>query len=136
MSGYLVPDRFEVLAFNGDQQADAVLRWEGGNRDFTVIADGPWGHVTGRADDCFEALIRIREQIEPQGWLLGVNGSRRDTWPSGMCRGTGGFLVYRLTPGLRPTSADRIQTFQPAPRETLATVAEQVAFEEQWSQSL
>ncbi|MEU5239818.1 hypothetical protein ACFW9M_31570 [Streptomyces lydicus] len=136
MSGYLVPDRFEVLAFNGDQQADAVLSWEGENHDFTVIADGPWGHVTGRADDCFEALTRIREQIEPQGWLLGANGSRRDTWPSGMCRGTGGFLVYRLRPGLRPTGADRIQTFQPAPRETLATVAEQVAFEEQWSQSL
>ncbi|MEU8782537.1 hypothetical protein [Streptomyces sp. NPDC048637] len=136
MSGSLVPDCFEVLAFNGDQQADGVLRWEGENYDFTVTADGPWGHVTGRADDCFEALTRIREQIEPQGWLLGVNGSRRDTWPSGMCRDTGGFLVCLLRPGLRPTGADRIQTFHPAPRETLATVAEQIAFEEQWSQSL
>ncbi|WP_310717504.1 hypothetical protein [Streptomyces lydicus] len=136
MSGHQVPDRFDVLAFNGDQQADAVLRWEGGNYDFTVTADGPWGQVTGRADDCFEALTRTREQIEPQGWLLGVNGSRRDTWPSGTCRDMGGFLVCLLRPGLRPTRADLIQTFHDAPREMLATVAEQIAFEKQWSQSL
>ncbi|MFI1200717.1 hypothetical protein K2224_38970 (plasmid) [Streptomyces sp. BHT-5-2] len=136
MSGHLLPDRFEVLAFNGDQQADTVLRWEGENYDFTVTADGPWGNVTGRADDCFDALSRVREQIEPQGWLLGVNGARRDTWPSGTCRDTGGFLVCRLTPGVRPTRADLIQTFHDAPRETLATVAEQIAFEKQWSQSL
>ncbi|MGW9047849.1 hypothetical protein ACWGQL_35710 [Streptomyces lydicus] len=136
MSYNQVPDRFEILAFNGDQQADAVLRWEGDNYDFTVLADGPWGQASGRAEDCFEALTRIREQIEPQGWFLGVNGSRRDTWPSGMCREAGGFLVYRLRLGHYATGADRIQTFQPAPRETLATVAEQVAFEEQWSQSL
>ncbi|MEV7381987.1 hypothetical protein [Streptomyces lydicus] len=136
MSGHQVPDRFDVLAFNGDQQADAVLRWEGENYDFTVTADGPWGQVTGRADDCFEALTRTREQVEPQGWLLGVNGSRRDTWPSGTCRDMGGFLVCLLRPGLRPTRADLIQTFHDAPRETLATVAEQIAFEKQWSQSL
>ncbi|MEU8686604.1 hypothetical protein [Streptomyces sp. NPDC048611] len=136
MSGHPVPDRFDILAFHQGRQAYAVLRWEGGNHDFTVTADGPWGRVTGRADDCFEALTRIREQIEPQGWLLGVNGSRRDTWPSGMCRGTGGFLVYWLRPGLRPTSADRVQTFHPAPPGTLATVAEQIAFEKWWSQSL
>lgn len=131
-----VPDRFDVLAHHGDRQFPAVLRWTGVDHDYAVTAEGPWGQVTGSGDDCFEALTRIREQIEPQGWLLGVNGSRRDTWPSGMCRGTGGFLVCHLTPGIRPTRADLIQTFHDAPRETLATVAEQIAFEEQWSQSL
>jgi hypothetical protein len=136
MSG-LVPDRFEVLAFNGDRQADAVLRWEGDDRDhdYTVTVEGPWGQVSGRAGDCFEALMRVREQLEPQGWLLGVNGSRRDTWASGMCRGMGGFQVYRLTPFTPLTNADRILTFHPAPRETLATIAEQVAFEKEWTPS-
>jgi hypothetical protein len=129
-----LPDHFEVLAFNGAWQTDAVLRWEGDDRDhdYTVTAEGPWGRFSGRAGDCFEALIRVREQLEPLGWFLGVNGSRRDTWPSGMCRGMGGFLVYHLTPFVRLTSADRIETFLPAPRETLATIADQIAFEKYW----
>lgn len=122
MSGYQVPDRFEVLAFNSDQQADAVLCWEGDNYDFTVIADGPWGHVTGRADDCFEALTRIREQIEPQGWLLGVNGSRRDTWPSGMCREMGVSSSTCSGPGFAPPVpiASRHSTPHPARRWPLS----------------
>ncbi|MFF4783793.1 hypothetical protein ACFY3E_21125 [Streptomyces griseorubiginosus] len=132
MSG-LVPHRFDVLAYHGDRHAPAVLRWEGENHDYTVTADGPWGRVTGRGTDSFEALVRVREQIEPAGWLLGVNGARRDTWPSGMCRGMGGFLVYRLTPHQRLSGADRIQTFHEAPREALATVDEQIRFEQQWN---
>lgn len=122
MSGYQVPDRFEVLAFNSAQQADAVLCWEGDNYDFTVIADGPWGHVTGRADDCFEALTRIREQIEPQGWLLGVNGSRRDTWPSGMCREMGVSSSTCSGPGFAPPVpiASRHSTPHPARRWPLS----------------
>ncbi|MGX1475713.1 UNVERIFIED_CONTAM: hypothetical protein RKD50_004521 [Streptomyces canus] len=100
-----------------------------------MTAEGPWGQVSGRAGDCFVALMRVREQLEPQGWLLGVNGSRRDTWASGTCRGLGGFQVYRLTPFTQLTNADRILTFDPAPRETLATIAEQVAFEKEWSPS-
>ncbi|MEU6577747.1 hypothetical protein [Streptomyces sp. NPDC046805] len=65
----------------------------------------------------------------------GINGARPDTWPSGMCRDTGGFLVYRLTPYARLTHADRIQTFHEAPRALLATIAEQILFEQQWRQT-
>ncbi|WP_405673924.1 type VII secretion system-associated protein [Streptomyces canus] len=89
--------------------------------------------MIGIGGDCFEALTRVREQIEPAGWLLGVNGARRDTWASGMCRGLGAFQVYRLTPGARLTNADRVQTFHEAPRETLGTIAEQILFEHQWN---
>ena len=90
----------------------------------------------GRGADCFDALTGIREQIEPGGWFLGVNGARRDTWPSGSCRGTGGFLVCHLTPGALPTREDLMQTFHEAPRETLATVVEQIRFEQQCRTSL
>ncbi|MCX5262321.1 hypothetical protein OOK27_50850 [Streptomyces canus] len=62
--------------------------------------------------------------------------SRRDTWPSGSCRGAGGFLVCHLTPGVLPTREDLIQTFHEAPRETLATVVEQIRFEQQCRTSL
>ncbi|MFE3856647.1 hypothetical protein ACFXPN_36630 [Streptomyces griseorubiginosus] len=136
MSGYLVPDHFDVIAYHGDHQASARLRWKGENHDFTMTADGPWGRVSGKGADCFDALTRMREQLEPVGWFLGVNGARRDTWPSGSCRGAGGFLVCHLTPGVLPTREDLIQTFHEAPRETLATVAEQIHFEQQWRTSL
>ncbi|MGX1477869.1 UNVERIFIED_CONTAM: hypothetical protein RKD50_006677 [Streptomyces canus] len=48
MSGYLVPDRFHVTAYNGDHQASAILRWEGENHDCTMTAVGPWGQVSGK----------------------------------------------------------------------------------------
>jgi hypothetical protein len=136
MSGYLAPDRFETLAHNGTRQAPVVLRWENQGYDFTVPADGPWGQVASAGGDCFGALVKVREQIEPARWFLGVNGVRRDTWPSDPCRGMGGFLVCPLTPGVLPAQADLIQTFHEAPRDTLATVTEQMLFEQQWRHSL
>ncbi|MCZ2525922.1 hypothetical protein [Streptomyces sp. HB2AG] len=139
MSSVLDRSRSDAVAHRGEQQAVVALRWradDSSHTSWTVTADGPWGRVCGRGPDCFEALARVREQLESAGWLLGVNGARRDTWPSGMGRATGGLVVCRLVPGARPTRADLLDTFADAPREMLATVAEQTLFEHQWTESL
>ena len=62
---------------------------------------------TATGPDMFEALVRLRRQLEPDGLMVAVQGSRRDTYPSGMARDMGGGLqVLLMRPGLRgPPSA-------------------------------
>ena len=54
---------------------------------------------TATAPDMFEALVRLRRQLEPDGLTVAVQGARRDTYPSGMARDMGGGMrVYVLRP--------------------------------------
>ncbi|HEY3606445.1 MAG TPA: hypothetical protein VGL06_03045, partial [Pseudonocardiaceae bacterium] len=45
---------------------------------------------TATGPDMFETLVRLRRQPEPDGLMIAVQGSRRDTYPSGMARDMGG----------------------------------------------
>ncbi|WIE64596.1 hypothetical protein DEI99_015400 [Curtobacterium sp. MCLR17_036] len=91
----------------------------------TVVIDGV-EHVAVE-HDAFEALCRVRLELEHEGWLLGVEGARIDVWPSGAARDQGGGLrAYRLRQGRSPGSADLVDVFAPT-AERLATVAEQRA---------
>jgi hypothetical protein len=54
---------------------------------------------TATGPDMFEALVRLRRQFEPDGLMVAVQGSRRDTYPSGMARDMGGGMrVYTHRP--------------------------------------
>jgi hypothetical protein len=86
-----------------DGEAHPVtIRWSShpGLRGFLrydVEINGPFGTARAEADDLFAALQRARRGFEKDGWLLAVEGSRRQTHPSGMQRDQGGGLVaYRL----------------------------------------
>ena len=91
---------------------------------------------TATAEDLFEALVRLRRQLEPDGLMVAVQGSRRDTYPSGMARDMGGgWKIYVLRPGV-PGHPDLVRTLDDAPADQLATVDEQWAFREAWMASL
>ena len=88
---------------------------------------------TATAPDMFEALVRLRRQLEPDGLVVAVQGARRDTYPSGMARDMGGGMrVYVMRPGLRARRDDLVGTFDDAPPDQIATVDEQRAFAEAW----
>ena len=88
---------------------------------------------TATGPDMFEALVRLRRQLEPDGLRVAVQGSRRDTYPSGMARDMGGGAqVYVIRPGLRARSEDLVETLDDAPLDQMATVAEQQAFFDAW----
>ncbi len=90
-------------------------RWE-------VVASCPaFGTVAESADDAFEALCLVREQLEPYGWRLGVAGAQVDVWPSGQGRDQGGGRV-----AYRQGSPDLVEVFQPVDPETVTTVARQL----------
>lgn len=81
--------------------------------------------VEVHADDAFEALCLVREQLEPLGWRLGVAGAQVDVWPSGMARDQGGGLrAYRVTGG---QVGGLVDTFEPVDPATVTTVAKQQA---------
>jgi len=81
----------------------------------------------------FETLVRLRRQLEPDGLTIAVQGSRRDTWPSGMVRDMGGGMgVYVIHPGLNARREDVVSTLDNASPDQLATVDEQQAFAQAW----
>ena len=87
---------------------------------------------TATAPDMFEALVRLRRQLEPDGLMVAVQGARRDTYPSGMARDMGGGMqVYVLRPAQKD-HPDLVGTLDDAPAGQIATVSEQLASAEVW----
>lgn len=81
--------------------------------------------------DFFDALQQLRLQLEPLGWYPLCNGARIDGYPSGMARDMGaGLAVYVLSQSL--DKLPMVQTFEPAERDKVGTVAEQDANFERW----
>jgi len=105
---------------------DATVTWRFERTSWVVeIACPGFGKAEARADDAFEALCLIREELEPFGWQIGVAGAQANVWPSGMARDQGGGLrAYRMTP---ERVGDLVDTFEPVDPETVTTVALQRA---------
>ncbi len=92
---------------------------------------------TATGPDMFEALVRLRRQLEPDGLMVAVQGSRRDTYPSGMARDMGGGMqVYIMRPGVRGRREDLVKTLDDTSPDQIATVDEQRAFAEAWRAEL
>ncbi|NUT96461.1 MAG: hypothetical protein HOY78_30975 [Saccharothrix sp.] len=82
--------------------------------------------LTATGMDVFDALMGLREQLEPRGCAVAVQGARRDAWPSGMTRDMEhARRVYIMRPGVKTSLADLVATLADAPVELLGTIAEQ-----------
>lgn len=130
-------DREVAVVRAGVQQPTRLRGWLDGY-------DGPWPRYrielflrrdlyTATASDMFEALVRLRQQLEPHGWMIAVQGARRDAYPSGMARDMGGGMkIYVMCPGRAASMDDLVETLADAPVEQLSTVADQRAYWEAW----
>jgi hypothetical protein len=137
----LLTDRNVVVIRNGQHEPTRLRAWLDGH-------DGPMptyrielvtrlGNYTcpytATGPDVFEALVRLRRQLEPDGLMIAVHGARRDTYPSGMAGDMGaGMKVYVLHPGLRGRREDLIETLDDALPDELGTADEQRAFYDAW----
>lgn len=103
---------------------DATVAWRYEQGQWVVEIESPaFDAVQARENDAFEALWRIREQLEPLGWRIGVAGAQADVWPSGMARDQGGGLsAYRMT---ERGGGDVVDTFAPVDPATVTTTTEQ-----------
>jgi hypothetical protein len=137
----LLTDRDIVLIRNGQHEATRLRAWLDGHDgpmptyriELVARAGNYTCPYTATAPDVFEALVRLRRQLEPDGLMIAVQGARRDTYPSGMARDMGaGMKVYVLHPGLRGRRGDLVETLDDALPDELATVDEQRAFRDAW----
>ncbi len=87
------------------------------------------GKKIWHGNDAFHALELFRRKIEPKGFRVLCNGSRRDAYPSGMCRDMGrGFMLYPIPADGPPD----LKTFDPAALELVGTVEEQLSNWKDW----
>lgn len=110
----LLEDRDVVVIRDGHLEQTRLRGWLDGH-DGPVRPTGSswspaWGATPARIplrDRTCSRPLSARRQLEPDGLMVAVQGSRRDTYPSGMARDMGGGLqVYIMRPGLRgPPSA-------------------------------
>jgi hypothetical protein len=123
MSGSLTID-----VANAGRRATAICSWRQQDQQWVVRLDGPFGAVEGTGPDAFEALLKAREQVEPDGWRIGVTGACADVWPSGMARDMGaGLVAYRLPDDRRPTREDLVDVFSPTDPDVVVDVQGQRA---------
>lgn len=91
-----------------------------------------------RANDWnyFDALRKIREQLEPLGWRPRCYGACEDVYPSNMCRDMGrGLVAYRNEIGRPADQEHLLDTFGTDSAIVPASVGEQRAFFQRWMKS-
>ena len=126
-----------VMLVRGDEFDHCRLQWwrdVSQARDrYTLQLSYRHGLVSGDGPDMFEALVQVRRQIEANGWLIAVQGARRDTYPSGMARDMGGGeKVYILRSGEQTRLEDLVDTIASADPSIIATVDQQEEYWESW----
>jgi Clp amino terminal domain, pathogenicity island component len=134
-------DSTPVTLVRGDERQQAVIHWAWQGRTgpdlYRAQLDWSGEPIDVGADDMFEALVRIREQLEPQGWFVAVQGSRLDVFPTAMQREmAGGLNVQVMRMGEQARLGDVVETFAEADPSTLAMVAAQRERAEEWMRSV
>ena len=118
------PQQIQASKNGASFDASVAWRYQSG-RWLVAIESADFEAVEARADDAFEALCLVRDQLEPLGWRIGVAGAQPGVWPSGMSRDQGGGLTaYLMTVD---GAAGVVDTFQPVDPASVVTVAEQRA---------
>jgi hypothetical protein len=137
----LLADRDVVVIRDGQPEQARLRGWLDGHDgpvpryriELVARAGNYTCPYTATAPDMFEALVRLRRQLEPDGLAVAVQGARRDTYPSGMARDMGGGMgVYVMRAGLPARLEDLVNTLDDAPSDQIATVDEQRAFADAW----
>jgi hypothetical protein len=131
-----------VPLLRGDERQQGVIDWVRQPRsmpDSLFRARLEWSGepIDVSANDMFEALVKIREQLELHGWFVAVQGARVDTFPTMLQReATGGMNVHVIHMGTPARSRDVVETLAEADPSKLATVAAQRAFADEWLRSV
>lgn len=137
----LLTDRDVVVTRNGQHEPTRLRGWldgyDGPVPSYRIELVTPVGShtcpYTATAPDMFRALVRLRRQLEPDGLMVAVQGSRRDIYLSGMMADMhGGTRVYVIRPGLAVRREDLVETLGDASPGQAVTVDEQRAFLEAW----
>lgn len=118
-----------VLMPDGKTRKAKIVLWANSGGFHVKLESGNLV-VTEEDQTYFHALNRIREKIEPDGYRVLCYGASRCCWPSGMV--VDADMVYRLVLGREAQMEHLVGTFDSGPDVIPATLAEQIAFRDQW----
>jgi hypothetical protein len=124
----------DVLLVRGTERHICLLTYASRpDRRYELSVEAPHGLVRVVGSDLFYALQLVREQLEPSGWQIAVQGGRRCAWASGMQRDmSGGISVYICELGREVVPREAVGLFDPADVADIVTVHEQTAFHQEW----
>ena len=128
----------DVLVLRAGESQRCVLSIsEPAYHDYRLVLHTSWGDVSAAGHDLFDALANLRRELERTGWMIAVQGSRRQAYASGLLRDMhGATRVYICEPGRIATRADLVEIFAEAPIDDIVTVEQQAAFYRAWRASL
>jgi hypothetical protein len=107
------------------------------DRTYSINLDGPDEPVACTGNDLFQVLQEIRQELEPRGWLIAVQGARKDAYPTGMVRDMiGARRVYILRVGQQVKREHLVDIFAEAAADSLGTVEQQTNYYREWRLSL
>jgi len=126
----------KILALSEDGTVDQVIVSPSVSSPWTLVVNGLGMH--GRVfegSDLFDALMRLRKQLEGDGFRLLCAGARRDAYPSGMARSMGNARKAYVCELGKPAT-ELVDIFGEARPAQVGTVDEQQRFRQQWMTSL
>lgn len=127
----------DIIAVDGGgNELSASAKWRADDPSYELVIDaGAAGTTHHRGPDVFDCLTQSRRELERVRLTLLCNGARIDAYPSGMARDmSAGLKVYIRRLGER--GGELVDTFGPAPRDAVGTVAAQEEFHRAWSSSV
>jgi hypothetical protein len=101
------------------------------------LEQGPEVRVAESEEDFFEALKRLRLDLEKTGALLHCFGASENVYPSGMQKSMGpAILAYKMRIGFPALSKDIVNIFEADETVVPSTVEQQERFRQRWFDSL
>ena len=93
--------------------------------------------ISNSRDGYFDALLKLRIELEQVGMLISCFGASVDVYPSAMQLSMGGArLAYRLTLGRQALRENIVDIFESDASIIPSTVADQREFYNEWLESL
>ncbi|AEV86912.1 hypothetical protein ACWT_5894 [Actinoplanes sp. SE50] len=128
----------DVRYFRGDEQLVTRLDWEClPDHSYRITTQSPDGEKVLVGRDLFDAVQRLRLELEPSGWRLAVQAALRGAYASGMLRDMyGGRKMYFCRMGRQVVRAEMIDILEPAQLDDVVTVEEQLEFLDRWRDSI
>ena len=101
------------------------------------LEQGTEVRVAESEEDFFEALKRLRLDLEKTGALLRCFGASENVYPSGMQKSMGpAILAYRMRIGFSTSRQDIVNIFEADETVVPSTVEQQERFRQRWMDSL
>ena len=127
----------KVTCIEKDQEKNAVIELTENNDSVTIRFSLGEYVLEKEKENYFDALIKLREELERRNIKLLCKGCSRNVYPSGMILSMGvGRKAYTLIYGQQAKMDSLVDIFDSCSVEEYATIEEQSEYFENWILSL